>query len=236
MSRRLVVNLNGIAQLRENFGRLEPDPVTTATLVAVGGADGVSVQLRADRRHIQDRDARLLRQTVHTGFSLEIAPSAEMLKMALEIRPDAAVLVAERDGELATEGGLDLVTEVAAFGELVRALEEARIHSSACIAPDMAQVKAAHRIGLRAVRIFTGRYSEAAPEMAEERTRIGDAVRIARKLGLGVGISGGLHYRNVQDLLEFDGVDEVIVGHSIVSRALLVGMERAVSEMRALLG
>ncbi len=233
MSRRLIVHLDGVAALRESAGRELPDPVAAAVLVELGEADGIAVQLRGDRRHVRDRDARLLRQTVHRYFCLDIAPTAEMLKIALELRPDAVGLMAEVDGELGSGGGLDVMTGLAAFGEVVRALDEGRIHASLAIEPDLDQVKAAHRIGARGVRILTDRFCEGGPDRAEERQRVGDSVRLASKLGLRVAIGGGLDSQKLPDLLRLEEIQDVHVGHAIVSRGLLVGLERAVAEMRA---
>ena len=234
--RRLIVHLDGVAALRESTAARVPDPVAAAVLVEMGGADGVAVQLRADRRYVQDRDARLLRQTVQHHFCLDIAPTQEMLKIALELRPDSLGLVPEVDGELASAGGVDLVTELATFGELLRALEEGRIRAEVAIEPDLDHVKAAHRVGARGVRIVTARFAEGGPSRGEEHARICDAVRLAQKLGLRVAIGGGLDETSLRDLSELEGVTDVHIGHAIVSRGLLVGLERAVSEMRARLG
>ena len=234
--RRLIVHLDGVAALRESAAARLPDPVAAAVLAEMWGADGVAVHLRADRRHVQDRDARLLRQTVQRHFCLDIAPTQEMLKIALELRPDSVGLVPETEGELTTAGGVDLVTELAAFGELVRALEEGRIRAEVAIDPDLDQVKGAHRVGARGVRVVTGRFAEGGPGRAEEHARICDAVRLAQKLGLRVAIGGGLDETSLRDLSELAGVADVHIGHTIVSRGLLVGIERAVAEMRARLG
>ncbi|MBW2279831.1 MAG: pyridoxine 5'-phosphate synthase [Deltaproteobacteria bacterium] len=233
MPRRLIVHLDGVAALRESAGRADPDPVAAAVLVELGDAEGIAVQLRGDRRHVQDRDARLLRQTVRRHFCLDIAPTAEMLKIALELRPDAVGLVAEVDGELGSGGGLDVMTGLGELGEVVRALHEGRIDASLAIEPDLDQVKAAHRVGARGVRILTDRFCEGGPDRAEERQRIGDSVRLASKLGLRVGVGGGLDLQRLQDLRGLAEIQDVHIGHAIVSRGLLVGLERAVAEMRA---
>lgn len=233
-NRRLIVHLDGVAALRESAASTQPDPVAAAVLVEMGGADGVAVQLRADRRHVQDRDARLLRQTVQGHFCLDIAPTQEMLKLALELRPDAVGLVREVDGELAKGGGVDLISELAGFGEMVRALEEGRIRAEVAIDPDLDQVKGAHRVGARGVRIVTRRFCEGGPDYAQEHARICDAVRLAEKLGMQVGVGGALDATRFRDLAELEGIADVHIGHSIVSRSLLVGLERAVHEMKGL--
>ena len=235
MERRLIVHLNSVAAMRESAASRIPDPVAAAVLVEMGGADGIAVQLRGDRRSVQDRDARLLRQTVQRHFCLDIAPTPEMLKIALELRPDAVGLVAEIDGELATRGGLDVVTELASLGELVRALEEGGVRAEVAIEPDLDQIKAAHRIGARGVRIATDRFAESGPDRAEEHARIYDAARLAEKLGLRVAVGGGLDDVQLRGLLDLESLADVHVGHSIVSRGLLIGIERAVAETKALL-
>ncbi len=237
MSRaRLVVNVDHVATLRQARRGVDPDPVAAATLALLGGADGIVVHLREDRRHIQDRDVRLLRQVVHQLFCLEIAATQEMLKVALEVRPTSVTLVPERREELTTEGGLDLVGQLGEIGEAVRTLGESEIRSCVFVDPDLDQIKAAHRVGARAVEIHTGAYADAAPGGQDELRRVCDAVRLASKLKLEVGVGHGLDYRNVCALVEVDQIEEYSIGHSIVSRAALVGMERAVFEMRSLVG
>ncbi len=237
MSRtRLVVNVDHVGTLRQARRGVEPDPVAAATLALLGGADGIVVHLREDRRHIQDRDVRLLRQVVHQLFCLEIAATQEMLKVALEVRPTSVTLVPERREELTTEGGLDLVGQLGEIGEAVRTLGESEIRSCVFVDPDLDQIKAAHRVGARAVEIHTGRYADAVSGGQDELRRVCDAVRLASKLKLEVGVGHGLDYRNVCALVEVDQIEEYSIGHSIVSRAALVGMERAVFEMRSLVG
>ena len=237
MSRaRLVVNVDHVATLRQARRGVDPDPVAAATLALLGGADGIVVHLREDRRHIQDRDVRLLRQVVHQLFCLEMAATQEMLKVALEVRPSSVTLVPERREELTTEGGLDLVGQLGEIGEVVRTLDEADIRSCVFVDPDLDQIKAAHRVGARAVEIHTGRYADATSGGQDELRRVCDAVRLASKLKLEVGVGHGLDYRNVRALADVDQIEEYSIGHSIVSRAALVGMERAVFEMRSLVG
>jgi pyridoxine 5-phosphate synthase len=243
--RRLVVNVDHAATLRQARQGNHPDPVAVANLALLAGADGIVVHLREDRRHIQDRDARLLRQVVHEYFCLEMAPGQEMLKIALEIRPDSVTLVPERREERTTERGLDVLSALGQVGEIVRALQESQIRTCLFVEPDLEQIKAAHRLGARAVELHAGRYAEGATigpsarwsdggALAEELRRLEDAAKLAAKLRLEVGVGHGLDYRNVGPLAALETVDEFSIGHSIIARALLVGMERAVAEMRAL--
>jgi pyridoxine 5-phosphate synthase len=235
-ARRLIVNIDHVATVRQARRGETPEPVAAATLALLGGADGIVVHLREDRRHIQDRDVRLLRQVVHSRLCLEMAATQEMVKIALEVRPDSVTLVPERREELTTEGGLDVRVQLGMIGEIVRVLDEARIRTCLFVDPDLEQLKSAHRVGARAVEIHTGRWAEAGPDAKQELGRIEDAVRLAAKLGLEVGLGHGLDYSNVRPLVPLEPVEEFSIGHSIVGRAILVGMERAVAEMKALVG
>lgn len=228
------MNVDHVATLRQARGGVQPDPLGAATLALVGGADGIVVHLREDRRHIQERDARPLRQTVHGLFCLELAALPAQLKLALEIRPDSVTLVPERRDELTTEGGLDVQSRLGDVGEIVRALHEAKIRSCLFIEPDLDQIKAAHRVGANSIELHTGRYAERGPDQADVLRRIEDGVRAAEKLRLEVGVGHGLDYRNVAPLARIAAIEEFSIGHAIVSRALLVGMEAAVREMKAL--
>lgn len=233
--RRLLVRLDDVALLRQAHGGAEPDPVAAATLAGLAGAHGVAVHLREDRRHVQDRDARTLRQTVRSEFRLDIAPVPEMLKVALELRPDSAVLVPELPEDLSPGGGLDVTTELGALGEMVQALEDGKIRPGLLIRADLEQVKSAHRVGARFVQLCTERYSENGPDRAEEFERLRDSARLARKLGLRVGVGGGLDARRVRALRELPEVTEFCVGRALIARALLLGMDRAVGELVTLL-
>lgn len=232
--RRLIAKLDAVSALREVGAVSEPDPVAAATLALLGGADGISVYLREDRRYVQDRDARLLRQTVHRDFGLEMAPSQEMLKVVLELRPDAVVLVPEETDGFGSGAGIDIVSQLGVMGEIVRALDDGHVPSAVLIRAEIDQVKAAHRIGVGAVRFHTGRFAEGGPDQANERAMIVDAARLAVKLGLRVGLGGGLDARSLRALADLRDVNEVSVGHAIVARAVLIGMERAVRELRDL--
>jgi pyridoxine 5-phosphate synthase len=234
--RRLVVNVDHVATVRQARLGVSPDPIAAASLALLAGAQGIVAHLREDRRHIQDRDVRLLRQVVHDYFCLELAPSQEMLKVALEVRPDSVTLVPERRDELTTEGGLDVLMALGEVGEIVRALHESKIRTCLFVEPDVEQIKAAHRLGARAVELHAGRFAERGPSAEEELRRLEDGAKLAAKLRLEVGVGHGLDYRNIAPLAAVESISEFSIGHSIISRALLVGMERAVREMRELVG
>ena len=239
MTRRLVVNVDHVATVRQARGIAEPDPVAAAVLAGVGGADGIVVHLREDRRHIQERDLRLLRETVPGYLCLEMAPVPEMLKHALEVRPSSVTLVPERREELTTEGGLDVVTQRGKLQEILGALSEAGLRICLFVDPALEQVKAAHRLGADAVEIHTGCYADAVADSGaagQELERVFDATQLAARLGLDVGVGHGLDYRNVAPLVARAEIEEFSIGHAIVGRAILVGIERAVREMKARVG
>lgn len=236
MMRRLIVNVDHVATVRQARRGHDPDPVAAATLALLGGADGIVVHLREDRRHIQDRDVRLLRQVVPRRFCLEMAPTQEILKIALEVAPDSVTLVPERRRELTTEGGLDVRGNAGAVGEMVRALREARIRCCLFVDPDLDQIKASHRLGADAVEIHTGRYAAPGPDDRRELEATLDAARLSSKLGLEVGVGHGLDYANVRPLVAIEAIEEFSIGHSIVARGVLTGLERAVAEMKAIVG
>ncbi len=232
--RRVVVSLDEPALLRQMRGGAEPDLVAAATLAQLAGADELAVHLREDRMHIQDRDLRVLRLTLRRGFRMDIAPLPESLKVALEIRPDAVTLVPELPGELRSYGGLDVQTELGELGEMVRALEDGGIRAAIRLAADTEQVKAAHRAGARQVELCTGHLNDEAPDRAELLGQLSDAARLAQKLGLEVSVAGGLEAGTVRELAAIPSLTGFRVGHALVVRALLVGMERAVRELRTL--
>ena len=234
--RKLIVGLDQMAAVRQARGGREPDPVAGATLALLAGADGVGVHLRQDRAHVSDRDARVLRQTVERGFVMNIGTLPEMMKVALETRPDAVTLVPEVPEALTPAGGLDVPSQLGALGEIARALEDGKIQSGLLIAPDLEHVKSAHRVGVAAVQLHTARFAEGGPDRDEELERIRDAARLAHKLGLMVAVGGRLDYRNVKALLTIDEISEFRIGYAIMARALLVGLERSVREMKGLVG
>lgn len=233
MRPRLAVNVDHIATIRQARGGSEPDPVAAAILAEVAGAAGIIVHLREDRRHIQDRDVRLLRAVVKTRLNLEMAATEEMVKVALEVVPEVATLVPERREELTTEGGLDVAGQEERIARVVRTLSGDGITVSLFIDALAEQVKAAKRTGVPFVEIHTGQYAEAKTESEQQATllRIMEAARLGRGLGLRIAAGHGLNYQNVQAVAAIPEVEELNIGHSIVSRAALVGIDRAVREM-----
>ena len=232
----LGVNLDHIATVRQARRTVEPDPVTYALLAELGGASGITVHLREDRRHIQDRDVALLRQTVRTRLNLEMAATPAMEAVALEIRPDMVTLVPERREEVTTEGGLDVAGQLATIGALVKRLQGSGIGVSLFVDPDPGQLDACCAAGARWVELHTGSYADAGwEEQPAELERLRHASVIARQLGLRVNAGHGLTYANVEPVAALEGMEELNIGHSIVARALAVGLTAAVREMGALI-
>ena len=234
---RLAVNIDHIATIREARQAREPEPVAAAILAELAGARGITVHLRGDRRHIKERDVKLLRQVVSTKLNIEMAATPEMTSIAVRIRPDQVTLVPEQPHELTTQGGLDVVSNRAAVTAEVKALRAAGIHVSIFVDPDPAQVRASQAAGAGAVEINTGAYADAAPGAREaplEAVRL--AARAAAAAGLEVLAGHGLTYANIFPIAAIGEIVELNIGHSIVARASLVGLERAVREMIALLG
>jgi pyridoxine 5-phosphate synthase len=231
---RLGVNIDHVATLRQARRADEPDPVAAAVLALLGGADGITVHLREDRRHIQERDVRLLRPLVRNRLNLEMAAVDAIAAFACEIKPDEATLVPERREELTTEGGLDVRAHEQVVAKVVKRLKAAGIHVSVFLDPDLVQIQIAKIVGAGAVEIQTARYAEAkTPEdAARELTALQEAARYAREQGLHVHAGHGLNYVNVQAVAAIPEMEELNIGHSIVSRAVLVGMERAVRDMK----
>lgn len=238
MRRRLLgVNVDHVATLRQARGTLYPDPVIAAAMCENAGADQITVHLREDRRHIQERDVRMLRQTVQTVLNLEMAATTEMQKTALEIKPDVVTLVPERREELTTEGGLDVVQHRDSLKKAVSGLRDGDIVVSLFIDPDLDQVRAAHRIDATSIELHTGKYCDATStaDRQKELQRVLDAARAAAKLGLRVAAGHGLNYHNVQPLVVAEEIEEYNIGHALVAYAALYGMDRAVRDMLALL-
>ena len=231
---RLGVNIDHVATVRQARRAKEPDPVAAAVLATLGGADGITVHLREDRRHIQDRDVYLLKDTVQVRLNLEMATAAEIVGICLKVKPDEATLVPEKRQELTTEGGLDVIATEAATRGAVDQLKAAGIHVSLFIDPALPQVDAAKRLGADAIEFQTASYSEAVgpAAVAAELEKLRMATAHAVGLGLHVHMGHGLNYWNVQPVVRIAGVEELNIGHAIVSRAVLVGMERAVREMK----
>ena len=235
---RLYVNIDHVATVRQARGTDEPDPVRAAVLAELGGADGITVHLREDRRHIQDRDVRLLLETVRTGVNLELAAASDVLALAEAWRPMQATLVPERREEVTTEGGVALASAAARewLGEGVRRLREAGIRTSLFIDPDDDAVRASADLGAAAVELHTGEYANTrGAEREQQLARLRTAAELGRALGLAVHAGHGLTYENVAPLAAVPEIEELNIGHSIVSRAVFVGLERAVREMAELL-
>ena len=233
MTARLGVNIDHVATLRQARKARYPDPVTAAALVELAGAHQITLHLREDRRHIQDRDLRILRDTVKTALNLEMGATAELVKIAYEVKPDISTLVPERREELTTEGGLDVANQRESVRKVVRTLREADIEVSLFIDPDIDQVRAAHKADATRIELHTGRYCEArgARDRAAELGRLVDCAKAATKLGISVAAGHGLSYENVEAVARIEEIRELNIGHSIVARAVLVGLERAVREM-----
>jgi pyridoxine 5-phosphate synthase len=232
---RVFVNIDHVATVRQARRTDEPDPVRAAVLAELGGADGITVHLREDRRHIQDRDVRLLMELARTGVNLELAAASEILELACELRPMQATLVPEKREEITTEGGLDLGTDSAREG-LARALGRlaaAGIRTSLFVDPDEGAIRASLDLGADAVELHTGEYANAttATERREQVARLRTAASLAAGLGLAVHAGHGLTYENVGPVAAIPEIEELNIGHSIVSRSVFTGMERAVRDM-----
>jgi pyridoxine 5-phosphate synthase len=242
---RLHINIDHVATVRQARRTDEPDPVRAAVLAELGGADGITVHLREDRRHIQDRDVRLLMETVRTGVNLELAALPEMVQIAVRLLPMAVTLVPEKREEITTEGGLQLsdAGTVQRVSQAVETLREAGIRTSLFVAADPAVLDAAHDMSADAVELHTGGFAEAwkmtgrqrAEAVREELARLDRAASHGRALDLDVHAGHGLTYENVADVARIAAIEELNIGHSVISRAVLIGMERAVREMKTCL-
>ena len=229
---RLHVNVDHVATIRQARGTSYPDPVGAASLAELAGADGITVHLREDRRHIQDRDVRLLRQTVRTLLNLEMAATSEIVRIACEVKPDMATLVPERREERTTEGGLDLGRFREAMAGSVRILRDSGITVSLFVDPELDVIRIAREIGGQLVELHTGDYCAAPRErVTAELARLARAADGAAKLGLRVAAGHGLDYPNVAPVAALHAIEELNIGHAIVARALFHGMERAVRDM-----
>ena len=234
---KLSVNVDHVATIREARKTNEPDPVAAAALVELAGGDGITVHLREDRRHIQDRDLRILNETVKLPLNLEMASTEEMIGIAREITPDQVTLVPEKRQEITTEGGLDVVGAEAHIATSVRSLHDAGIPVSLFIDPDRAQIETSKRAGVEAVELHTGEYALArGEERNAQLERLVEMARFGASLGLEIHAGHGLTYQNIFGILTIPEITELYIGHSIVSKAVLVGMEQAVGDMLHLLG
>jgi len=235
----LGVNIDHVATVRQARKTVEPDPVWAAALAELGGADCITIHLREDRRHIQDRDVNLLRETVRCKLNLEMACADDIIKIALKVRPDQATLVPERREEITTEGGLDVISQTEAVKKIVKRLQDRGILVSLFIDPDMKQIEAGIITGCDAVELHTGNYADAKTEKKRniELQRILAAGTMIHEADMRLHAGHGLTYHNVLPIASVPKMRELNIGHSIVSRALLVGMQEAVAEMkRVLLG
>lgn len=237
MRPRLGVNIDHVATVRQARKVRYPDPILAAALAEIAGAEQITLHLREDRRHIQERDLRLLRETCQTQLNLEMAATPEMVKVAYEYKPDMVTLVPERREEITTEGGLDVATQTDSLRKLIRSLKDAGLIVSLFIDPSLDQVRASHKCDADRIELHTGRYCDArrGTPRNQELTRIVDAAKTAAKLGMGVAAGHGLNYDNVEPIARISEIDELNIGHAIVARAVLVGFDRAVREMIAVM-
>lgn len=234
---RLGVNIDHIATIRQARKALEPDPVRAAVLAELGGADGITVHLREDRRHINERDVRLLRQTVTSSLNLEMAAWEEVVAIALDVHPDQITLVPEKREELTTEGGLDVASRIPAIKELVARFQDAGIRCSLFIDPVEQQIIAAAKTGAECVEFHTGHYANAKEpaQISREVDKLVLGAQIALDNELRVYAGHGLNYTNITPIFDMPGIEEVNIGHSIIAHSVFVGIERAVREMKTLL-
>lgn len=230
---KLGLNVDHIATVRQARGGAEPDPVAAAAIGELAGAEGITIHLREDRRHIQDRDLEILRRTIKTKLNLEMAATQEMVRIALRIKPEQVTLVPEKRQELTTEGGLDVILNLKAITDAVKRLRENGICVSLFVDPDQEQIKAANKTGADYIEIHTGSFAEAfgTDGMGHELEKIDTAIKLAAKVGLGINAGHGLNYVNIKPVAALGGIEEYNIGHSIISRAVLVGLDRAVRDM-----
>ena len=232
---RLGVNVDHVATVRQARSAVVPDPVEAALIAERSGADGITIHLREDRRHIQERDVLRLRERATTKLNLEMAVTEEMVRKAVEFRPNDACFVPERREELTTEGGLDVAGQRARVQEGVRRLQKHGIRVSLFVDPVESQIKASQAVGAHGVEIHTGAYCNAGANQAEELKKIQKAAALARGLGLEVHAGHGLDYENVIPVARVEEIVELNIGHSIIARAIIAGMEQAVREMKEIL-
>lgn len=232
----LGVNIDHVATVRQARKTNEPDPVWAAAFAEIGGADGITIHLREDRRHIQERDLRILRETVTVKLNLEMACEAEVLTIACQVKPAQATLVPERREEVTTEGGLDIASQKDRVAEVIARLRDAGISVSLFLDPDPRQIETAAALRADAVELHTGQYALAKPGAAqqEQLAILQKAGSLVRQAGMALHAGHGLTYRNVRPVAAIEGMHELNIGHSIIARAILVGMEQAVREMKRL--
>lgn len=233
---RFCLNVDHIATLRNARGEVQPDPVTYALMAEQYGIDGVVVHLREDRRHINERDVRLLRELITTKLDLEMAATDEIISIACDVQPDLATIVPERRQELTTEGGINVIDNIKQIKYAIQQLHQAKVPVSLFIEPDIDQIDAAADIYADFVELHTGVYANARneEEMFDELEKIRVAAKHAKKLGLGVNAGHGLNYINMKEFIAIKEIDEVSIGHAVIARAVFVGLELAIKEMRIL--
>ena len=230
---RFTLNIDHVATLRNARGETQPDPVTAALIAEQAGVDGIVFHLREDRRHINERDVRLLRELITTKLDFEMAAVPEIIKIACDVGPELATLVPEKRQELTTEGGLNVIDNVTLVRGTIKELNDADIAVSIFTEPDIPQIDASAEVGADFIEIHTGVFANALTEeeQFDELERIRGAAKHAKKLGLGVNAGHGLNYQNIKVFRELEDIDEVSIGHSIIARAVIVGIEEAVKEM-----
>ncbi len=231
------LNVDHVATLRNARGEGQPDPVTFALMAEKFGIDGIVCHLREDRRHINERDVRLLRELITTKLDLEMAATPEIIEIACDVQPELATLVPEKREELTTEGGINVIDNIDHYRDAINELHGSSIPVSLFIEPDINQIDASAEIGADFIEIHTGIYANAKTEeeMFDELDRIRIAAKYAKKLGLGVNAGHGLNYINIKDFIAVENIDEVSIGHSVISYAIFVGLEKAIKEMFVLL-
>jgi pyridoxine 5-phosphate synthase len=233
----LSVQIDQVATLRQSRKTIYPDPVAAAVIAEMAGADGIAVHLREDRRHVQDRDLRILRKVVQSSLTLKMAATSEMLGVALNIKPDRVVLVPEKREEISIEGGLDMMVHKSTVSETVGTLQNSGIPVGILIDPDPEQLKLAHQSNANFIEVQTGTYSESTTTAKRNQafSKIVDSVKLAHRLKIGVHLGTGLDYNNIKPFAELIEINEFYIGHSIIARALMIGLENAVKEMRMLI-
>lgn len=234
---RFCLNVDHIATLRNARGEMLPDPVTVALIAEQAGVDGIVVHLREDRRHINERDLRLLRELVTTKLDMEMAAVEEILNIACDVRPELATIVPEKRKELTTEGGINVIDNIESLSDAIKQLHEAEIAVSLFIEPDIDQINAAAEISSDLIEIHTGIYANAdtEEEQFDELERVRIAAKHAKKLGLGVNAGHGLNYVNMKQFIEVEDIDEVSIGQAVIARAVVVGIKDAVEEMKQII-
>jgi pyridoxine 5-phosphate synthase len=233
---RFCLNVDHVATLRNARGEVQPDPVTFALMAEQYGVDGIVVHLREDKRHINERDVRLLRELITTKFDLEMAAVGEIIDIACDVRPELATIVPERRQELTTEGGINVIDDINNLRNAIHALHQSEIAVSLFIEPDLNQIDAAAEINADLIEIHTGHYANAVGEenIFDELERVRVAAKHAKKLGLGVNAGHGLNYINMKEFVAIPDIDEVSIGHAVIARSLFVGLEQAIKEMISL--